>query len=170
MLVSSPLRRAASTVSLALGERLHRSAEPVRVHSACQEISRNVDTMGLATAAHDDCDAVLATDGVPTRFDASDHAGNKTLALRGIRRLEDFASWAAGRPERAIIVGGHSLWFRSFFARYLTRTEHPAAKRKMVNCGVVAFTLSTVPQAKGTVRHFIRPESISVVYGGFATK
>jgi len=170
LVVSSQLRRAACTIAIALSDRLRRSREAIFVHSSLQEISRNFDTLALApSSCTPRLDAVLELCAPGARFEGSANAGNKSLAFRGISRLEAFAHWAADRPEHTLVVGGHSLWFRSFFARYLAG-EHQAAKRKIVNCGVVAFTLSV---AQGTSRgalYRIEPSSVTVVYGGFDTK
>ena len=120
--------------------------------------------------------------------------GNKGLGFRGAHRLVDFARWCSERPEKTIVVAGHSLWFRSFFQAFLPPgVEHTCKKRKIVNCGVVGFTLqagrglyhysSLRPltslaalglqvgrDADGLDLQRIDPESISVVYGGFASK
>jgi hypothetical protein len=50
IVVSSQLRRAVSTVAVALKDRLQRSHEAILLHSSCQEISRNFDTLSIARA------------------------------------------------------------------------------------------------------------------------
>ena len=172
VIVSSQLRRAAATVAIALSDRLSRSKEKVHLVSACQEISRNIDTMGIAPAGT--APSLWLPDpsmSASTSFDASSHLGNKSLSTPGHQRLLDFAAWAADRPEETIIVGGHSLWFRSFFQLFLPPDlEHPSKKKKIVNCGVVGLTLQVLRDYDGVVRYRIDPASIAVVYGGFATK
>ena len=82
-----------------------------------------------------------------------------------------FAQWALERPEQTIVVGGHSLWFKNFFQLYLPKdVDHPAKKRKIVNCGAVGFSLQTGRASDGSLRHRIDPASISVICGGFASK
>ena len=104
-------------------------------------------------------------------FDASANLGNKTLGFSGITRLYDFAKWVSDRPESTIVVSGHSLWFKSFFQLFLPpATDHISKKRKIVNCGVVGFTLQVVRDARGATLYRIDPASIAVVYGGFDTK
>lgn len=168
LLVSSQLRRAAATALIALSDRLVRSKERVMLHSSCQEISRNFDTLALsprAAAPRLDSNVTGALDSSAC-FDALANAGNKTLSFSGYARLRDFARWALERPERTIVVAGHSLWFRSFFQCHLPPTsDHVSKKRKIVNCGVVAFDLSLI--SRGTV---IDPNSIVVLYGGFEDK
>ena len=172
VIVSSQLRRAVGTVAIALSDRLQRTKEPILLHSSCQEISRNFDTLSIAKRG-----AAPALTGAselakaPINLDATANRGNKTLAFRGIDRLQDFASWASQRPEKVIIVGGHSLWFRSFFQLFLPpAADHISKKRKIVNCGVVGFTLQVVRDARGATLYRIDPASIAVVYGGFDTK
>ena len=172
VIVSSQLRRAAATVAIALSDRLSRSKEKVHLVSACQEISRNIDTMGIAPAGT--APSLWLPDpsmSASTSFDASSHLGNKSLSTPGHQRLLDFAAWAADRPEETIIVGGHSLWFRSFFQLFLPPDlEHPSKKKKIVNCGVVGLTLQVLRDYHGAVHYRVDPASIAVVYGGFATK
>ena len=39
--------------------------------------------------------------------------------LTGIERLKHFADWASKQQEgQAIVIAGHSLWFKSFFQLY----------------------------------------------------
>ncbi len=163
LIVSSQLRRAASTAEIALLERLQRSSEAILIHSSCQEISRNFDTMALAPKG--------GTPRLDVGTDGSANAGNKTFGFRGIDRVQHFARWVADRPEPTIIVVGHSLWFRSFFQAFLpAESDHVSKKRKIVNCGVVGFTLEVGRDGSGVERHRIDPGSVDVIYGGFASK
>ena len=174
LLVSSQLRRAVATVLVALSDRLRRTKERVVLNSSCQEISRNFDTMALAPkrgGPRMGSDVAFDLDAAKA-FDASANHGNKSLGTPGYARLRDFAQWAADRPESTIIVGGHSLWFRSFFQVFMPPTStHVCKKNKIVNCGVVAFDLH-VTRTAGQKQHgfFADPESLVVVYGGFASK
>jgi len=166
LIVSSQLRRAVSTVVVALSDRLRRSGEAVLLHSSCQEISRNFDT--LSVAGPYEAPALDYGAEVGAKLDASSNRGNKSLKFRGMQRVDDFAAWASKRPEKTIVVGGHSLWFRTFFQVFLPKNvEHIAKKRKIVNCGAVAFTLQA-NERNG--RYRIDPDSITTVFGGFAAK
>jgi hypothetical protein len=76
--------------------------------------------------------------------------GNKSLQSNGIQRLQAFCHEVFNEPElkdySAIIAGGHSLWFRSFFQTYLPHaTDHIAKRKKLINGGIVACTLQRVP-------------------------
>ena len=105
------------------------------------------------------------------QWDGAPHDGHKTIGKPGLSRLQAFAKWSAERPESTIILAGHSLWFRSFFQLYLPPDlEHPAKKTKIVNAGVVGCTLQVVRDYNGYVHYRLDPDSIAVVYGGFATK
>ena len=95
------------------------------------------------------------------------------FAFAGLKRLKHFAEWASLQPEgQAIIIAGHSLWFKSFFQLFLPRSStHLCVKRKIVNCGAVALTLQRGRSADGAEPRFrIKPDSLQVVYGGFASK
>jgi len=183
LIVSSNLRRALSTVAIGLWRRLDRTGERIVINSMCQEISRNVDCMASAepgTIPHmegPDCGDAARRMAHPKRdggayapeaiFNPSMNGGQKPLNERGVERLQAFADWAFTRPECTIIVGGHSLWFRNFFKAFLARSdEHVGKSQKMVNGGVVAFTLNVGPSPVGP-GYWIEPGSITTVHGGF---
>lgn len=124
VIVSSSLRRAISTTTLALWERVLRTSEKIHILSSLQEISRNVDTYALSPA--NTCPdlpfarvAPHCEGFAPSVFNCSDNFGNKTRNFYGIKRLKAFNDWAFNRSEDVIIVGGHSLWFKYYFQTYL---------------------------------------------------
>ena len=86
--------------------------------------------------------------------------------------MKAFNEWAFARGEDAIIVGGHSLWFRSYFQTYLPhKLDHEAKKHKITNSGIVSFDVYThVNESDGEHYYRIDPDSIRNVYGGFTTK
>lgn len=178
IIVSSNLRRAISTTTIALWPRVHRSNDKIMILSSLQEISRNIDTKALAEkrslpvldriASHCGHDGLFTPELV---YDASENHGNKTTAYYGIKRLRAFNEWAFLRKESTIIVGGHSLWFKHFFQTYLPfSSDHAAKKQKIVNSGVVAFTLHRWEDEFGAPSYRIAPESVETVYGGFSAK
>ena len=71
LLVSSQLRRAAATAFIALSDRLARSKEKVVLHSSCQEISRNFDTMRRVRAMRTTPDRDLTADNDAATEEAS---------------------------------------------------------------------------------------------------
>eukprot|EP01041_Mallomonas_annulata_P004410 gene4410-8780_t len=178
VIVSSNLRRAISTTTIALWPRIERTGEKVVILSSLQEISRNVDTKAVTPARTvpnlyrlvDHC-------GKPGQFnsenvyDISENHGNKKSSFYGIKRFKAFNEWVFKRNEEFIIVGGHSLWFRYFFQTYLPfKLEHVSKKLKIANSGVVAFNLHRAELADGSSRYRIDPDSIIVVYKGFSPK
>jgi hypothetical protein len=175
IVVASTLRRAVATTTLALWPRLERTGEKVHLLSFCQEISRNVDTASLSpkgtvadlpfnrVAPH--CSESKCNAGV---FNATMNQGNKSLGYRGKQRIEDFNKWAFECHEDTIIVGGHSLWFKTFFNLYLPYgLDHKAKTHKLTNSGVVVFNLHKVKNEKS---YFIDPQSLQTVYGGYTMK
>lgn len=169
---SSTLRRAISTAVAVLWEpRLRESKENVLLLSACQEISRNVDTISLAkplgvpdlSHTESKLEGFSATDTCDPKY----NYGNKPVLGTGLTRMQAFAEWAMNRPESTIIVGGHSLWFRFFFQTFLPLDEDPlgAKTKKIHNTGVVAFDLMG---SRGSYR--IIPKSVTVVHLGFDDK
>jgi len=179
VIVSSQLRRAAATAAIGLADRLKRTNEPILMHSSCQEISRNFDTLSITEAGKGPVLRGSVELERKLHYDGTANKGSKSLGFRGMHRIEDFAAWAAKRNESTIIVAGHSLWFKEFFKLYLPRAaDHTCKKKKIVNCGAVGFTLQTASPrgvalgraSDSSLRHRIDPSSISVIYGGFAAK
>lgn len=180
VIVSSSLRRAISTTTVALWKRIERTHEKIIILSSLQEISRNIDTQSLSKP-HQIADLpfsrITKFCNINGAFDPSDvydlseNFGNKTRNFYGIKRLQAFSKWVFMRNESTIIVGGHSLWFKNFFLTYLPhKSTHEAKQKKMTNSGVVAFTLHRSEDDKGISQYRIDPDSITVLYGGFTTK
>ena len=144
VIVSSQLRRAAATAAIGLADRLKRTNEPILMHSSCQEISRNFDTLSITEAGKGPVLRGSVELERKLHYDGTANKGSKSLGFRGMHRIEDFAAWAAKRNESTIIVAGHSLWFKEFFKLYLPKAaDHTCKKKKIVNCGAVGFTLQT---------------------------
>ena len=96
--------------------------------------------------------------------------GNKPIDTNGLKRMLDFCTkvFSSILPEDYIIVGGHSIWFRSFFREFLPReSDHVGKKKKVVNCGAVAFDLWKVNTDDRKSHFMIDEKSIRVIYGGF---
>lgn len=96
------------------------------------------------------------------------HTGNKPLDTNGLKRMNAFCDYAFNvKDKEVLIVGGHSIYFRSFFKTFLPYDMmHISKIKKMVNGGTVAITLIKA-QFPNEVRYVIDPTSITVVYGGF---
>ena len=120
---------------------------------------------------------------------ASENFGNKSRSFIGVKRLQSFAEWCfntkgmksimygiflahvVNLAESYIIVGGHSLWFKSFFQTYLPlSSNHVSKSKKIANTGIVSFVLTEIRSSEGSVQYKIDPDSITTVYGGFETK
>jgi hypothetical protein len=181
--VSSNLRRAISTAAIGLADRFASSIEKstekdtILLLPCLQEISRNPDALSILPprgVAHPTwCDTNIP--GVPassfsSMVDTKLHTGNKSLKSNGILRLNQFCADIFDQsklPKSTVIAAGHSLFFRSMFQVFLPRgVEHIGKKKKIVNGGVVMFTLreATVDKRK---EYMIDPSSVVVVYGGF---
>jgi len=174
VLVASNLRRAVGTLTLAMWARLNRTGEQIVIASSLQEVSRNIDTLSLAQ--HSELPPVSSLShelgakfDVARWFNVDANRGNKTLRSNGLIRMTEFANWAMEQQGAdTFVVGGHSLYFRSFFQTFLPRdSDHPGKTRKMVNGGVVTFLLSR-GQYQGTPAFRIDPASVEIVHGGFA--
>ncbi|CAM9107379.1 unnamed protein product [Pylaiella littoralis] len=167
VVVTSNLRRAIATGLITLWERLRTGKERYLVHSALQEMTFNVDGISLLERGEVPDEALAKELGGNVVFDAEFNAGTKGLSNRGMKRMKALAEWAMQRPEDTVVCVGHSLYFRSFFRCFLPqKVVHDAKKKKIVNCGVVAFTLES-GVFDGRPAYRIEPKSIVNVYGGF---
>lgn len=180
VIVSSSLRRAVATTTLALWPRVSRTGDRIHILSSLQEISRNVDTYALSapgTVADLPFDRIIPHCGgegvfsAPKVYEASQNFGNKRRDFYGIKRLRAFGELAMGQQEEIIIVGGHSLWFKYFFQTFMPHAStHDAKTKKITNSGVVSFTLHAAKAEDGTLQFRIEPSSIQTIFGGFTTK
>ena len=178
VVVASNLRRAIATATIGLWDRLRRNSERVSIMTHCQEMSRNIDTLALAPPKsvpdlRGNCGSLPGW-RADTTYETKHNSGNKPLfGTNGLKRMKSFNAWAFDQLDEpdgvgTIVIGGHSLWFRTFFQTFLPKSStHIAKKKKMVNCGVIAFDLTTAKAASGAVVYRVAEESISVVYGGF---
>ncbi len=97
------------------------------------------------------------------------HTGNKPIDTNGLKRMKEFCKVAFSSTLDAeyIIVGGHSIYFRSFFREFLPRESNfVGKKKKVVNCGAVAFDLLKT-NVDGVDKYMIDEKSFRIVYGGF---
>ena len=179
VIVSSNLRRAIATTTVTLWPRLQKTHEKIYILSNLQEISRNIDTKALAgRGVVPDLHRVGHHLPDPTLFkpdelyDVTENLGNKTSYFNGVKRLKAFNDWAFKRTESTVIVGGHSLWFKHFFQLYLPySSDHAAKTKKIVNTGVISFTLQKYSDENGVLLGYrVDPNSIETIYGGFMTK
>ena len=155
VLVASNLRRGLSTLTIGMWERLKRTQEKILVLSSLQEITFNVDGVSLAKPgkppqlSDTEMRALYGTStkGVaefdPNRyFDCSLNGGNKAVFTTGIERMQQFCDWSFTQKAGTIIVGGHSLYFRSFLKTFLPKdSKHVSKTAKMQNCAVLSLTL-----------------------------
>lgn len=175
LLLSSNLRRAIATMAIGFQDRFDAAYEKDKmlILPALQEISRNPDALSI-TPPHG---AVVPawTDPVALRpiyekqVDTTMHTGNKPVNTNGLKRLQEFCRIIFTEVDKAnVIATGHSLWFRSFFRTYLPRNNtHIAKKAKLVNGGVVGFTLLRIETTTDQFEYMIDPTSIVVLHGGF---
>ena len=188
IIVSSNLRRAVATNAIGFWDRLARTGEKIYVLSCMQEMARNVDTCALAGARQcpplhgieskvEDINAtpmgrmVLGDSGSVVGLNAHFNTGNKPIGRVGWNGLLEFAEWTSAQDAECVVAGGHSLWFKEFFKAFLNKSaakRDVAARKKIVNCGVVGFTLTHVKHPRHGNVFQIDPESIDSIYGGFA--
>eukprot|EP00611_Tribonema_gayanum_P020163 TRINITY_DN3626_c0_g1_i3.p1 TRINITY_DN3626_c0_g1~~TRINITY_DN3626_c0_g1_i3.p1 ORF type:complete len:333 (-),score=105.50 TRINITY_DN3626_c0_g1_i3:200-1198(-) len=167
VLTTSNLRRAIATGLIVFWDRLRQTRENFLVLSCLQEVTFNVDGISLLENGEVPDGSVGRALGQEIAFDAEFNAGTKGLRSNGYARMGEFCKWASARPEDTVVCAGHSLWFRDFFRNFLPfAAQHASKQKKIVNCGVVAFTLQQ-GTLNGRTAYKVDPASITVVYGGF---
>ena len=173
-------------------DRVAVTGEKIYVLSCLQEMARNVDTCALAGPGEpvplrgleeqipdiqnvpagpirDLLERRRVTDsGSVVAESGHFNAGNKPLMRNGHASMLEFAHWSAAQDATTIIVGGHSLWFKEFFKCFIpSEQEHVAQRKKIVNCGAVAFDLKCGKDASGNDGFSIDSSTVRIVYGGF---
>lgn len=173
-MMSSNLRRAISTIAIGLQDRLDKRTkdDKIMILTELQEVSINPDALSIHPAK---APLVTAwTDSERTKeiyanqCDTSKNNGNKTLKSNGLERMQSFCKLVFDDvDDKNIIATGHSYWFRAFFQTYLPwGFKHDAKKKKLINGGVVGFTLLKKKTASGD-KYMIDPSSLVILYGGF---
>lgn len=165
-------------MAAAFSDRLSRRPDDkILIISSLQEISCNPDTLSI-TPPHTPIQASWIEkqsklcdfqDIYSYQVDMSLHVGDKPLNTNGLKRMNEFCEFifSPSVKEDYIVVGGHSIWFRSFFRLFLPFSVHHVSKnKKVVNGGVVAFDLLKAETRIGP-KYMIDPKTIRVVYGGF---
>ena len=175
-IVCSSLRRALSTMVSAFRERLGRTKESIVVLPSLQEISRNPDTLSITPVGKtveaswiDQASSIPFQSFFTNQLDMRYHLGNKAIDTNGLKRMNEFChvAFTETLPEQYIIVGGHSIWFRSFFRTFLPYENcHISKKNKLVNAGCVAFDLLKT-DINGEEKFMIDDKSMRIIYGGF---
>jgi hypothetical protein len=177
-LLSSGLRRASSTIAGSFRGRLHRRPDDkILILDSLQEISRNPDTLAI-TPAHTTVQASWIEkhykachfqDIFDNQTDMRLYTGNKPITSNGLKRMEAFCDFVFSKEikEDHLIVGGHSIWFRSFFNVFLPYSvQHVSKNKKIVNGGIVTFDLMKADTKLGP-KYMIDPKTIRVIHGGF---
>ncbi|KEG13013.1 hypothetical protein DQ04_01271130 [Trypanosoma grayi] len=186
VVVCSNLRRAMETAVIGLGPRITSTQEKILIDSALQEGSRNIDAQSLSTEPGKIIPCKIGKYNTPELlgavFDTRLNAGNRTSQVNVYERMDQFvlhlfggsplgvyvpaSSSARGNAElKEVIVVGHSGYFMRFFRRFLpSSSQHIAAKKKLKNCGVVAFDLV---RNESTNEIVIDESSIAVLHKGF---
>ena len=173
-LVSSNLRRAISTLAIAVGDRLNKKVkdDKILILAELQEASINPDALSIhppkAPLVTSWIDSERVKEIYKTQCDTTKNTGNKTITSNGLLRMEKFCHLIFEEVDAPnFLATGHSYWFRSFFQVYLPRSfDHVCKTKKLINGGVVGFTLYRKKTDQG-YKYMIDQSSLTVIYGGF---
>ena len=165
--LTSNLVRAQQTAFIALRHRLETlPAERIRIISLLQEFSKQPFSSNNRSTTKPG-ETVRSDAGLDEKFfDSFPSSGN----VPEDKRLDKFCKFLSSRPERTLIVVGHSIWFKNFWNTFLPKGEAATAGgslaatlrvHKLANAGVVSFDISVHPE--GGCR--INPDSALLVHG-----
>jgi len=176
---SSDLRRAVSTVIISLIDRMEQS-EKVHILSDLQEITRNVDSFSITPPGQPPKSSQLEqtlqnidmSDLLAQKVEASGNTGHKRLFGDGASRVNLFVARLFQSSEDCFIVGGHSLFFKSFFEGYLpidsnSEDSIDSKKLKIKNGGVIGLQIGEFKDSQGNAAYQIIENSIDKIYRGF---
>jgi hypothetical protein len=173
VVVSSNLRRAIATIAIGLQDRWAEEKvkdDPIQIWTCLQEISRNPDALSITPAhgivAAAETDPAFMKEFCEKHCETKHHYGNKPVNGNGLSRLQEFCQLVFELDVDNVVAGGHSLWFRSFFQTYLF-SEHVAQKKKIVNGGLVSFTLEKVETETKEIAYRVNSSSVTVLHRGF---
>ncbi|GAX21241.1 hypothetical protein FisN_23Lh189 [Fistulifera solaris] len=173
IVVSSNLRRAIATIAIGLQDRWAEEKgkdDPIQILTCLQEISRNPDALSITPAhgivAAAETDPAFMKEFCEKHCETKHHYGNKPVNGNGLSRLQEFCQLVFELDVDNVVAGGHSLWFRSFFQTYLF-SDHVAQKKKIVNGGLVSFTLEKVETETKEIAYRVDSSSVTVLHRGF---
>lgn len=184
----SNLRRAVTTLVVALGPRFQKYKDEIHVLSCLQESTAMVDTYALTRPKHvpkwldSQEGSIISSLKVPTReqvessFPRSRFVVDKNYGTKGFLRnarkdMENFCEWcfSAKNAGKAIVCAGHSFWFQGFFESFIPNTAEneqcEARMWRMGNCSLVRFELTKEGHA-----YSIDPSTIQMLHGEFEKK
>eukprot|EP01084_Bolivina_argentea_P260315 439569_1 len=182
LIVSSPLRRCIETVSLGLFDRLNESGEDIILHSALQEMTRNIDGISLCwedqrpplslPMRNLENEYQVDWEGwFNDRIKTETKAGFKSPDRRGDDRMRTFVHWLFQQPQEIIIISGHSLWNRNFFRAYLPKElQHIGKTCKIANGGIIACKFNKLKVQPGLMRYAIDSKTITPIVKDFEKK
>lgn len=183
VIVSSNLRRALSTATIAFWNRLEKTKEKIQILSSLQEVTFNMDGMSLAKPksapqlSDEELDAIemdKKSFNATEYYDCTENKGNKVVKSSGFNRLQEFSAWCFEKEQDkydTIIAAGHSLYFRYFFKHFLDSSkDHVAKINKVANCGVIKFQLEQGTTENGETWYRIPEATLDELYIGFESK
>jgi len=176
-IITSDLRRAITTTSIALYDRLKKEVQPrIRTEKMLllpflREASRNVDAFCITPMNSLPDHSLLAynMESIKEKFPEVAYIERlETLETKALQndqdRMNNFIDFIFNSEFDNFIVGGHSHYFREFFKRYLpSQSEHEGKKSKMANAAAVGLEIVKYSNTAKPV-YQINEESIQCVH------
>ncbi|CDR93883.1 hypothetical protein, conserved [Babesia bigemina] len=170
-LFTSNLRRAQSTILLALQDRLSHTGERVYVCNELEELVPHPDCVSLSTSVKTAVIPFLEVMMIPDKARTySQHLqqtdGPVVSHLPVYDKMLMFNERVFKQPEEAIVVCGHSRWLLDYLNIFLPQgaTDMEYCKTKIGNTDTLRFDLVRREFKNGEVYYVIDPHSVKLVY------
>ncbi|GIX63563.1 uncharacterized protein BcabD6B2_29980 [Babesia caballi] len=171
VIFTSNLRRAQSTVVLALHDRLNRTGETIQVCNELEEVVSHADCVALSTNLQCSTIPLLEVMMVPDIAKMYSRTLQHTKGpgvshLSVYEKMLRFNERVFRQNEDTIIVCGHSRWLRNYLGIFLPAgsTDVEYRGKKIGNVDTLKFDLTRREFKNGDVCYVVDPESVKLVY------
>ncbi|ORM41810.1 uncharacterized protein BXIN_0629 [Babesia sp. Xinjiang] len=170
-LFTSNLRRAQSTLMLALQSRLNHTGEVIEVCNELEELVPHPDCVSLSTTLNSSTIPFLEAMMLPDSAMQYSHflhraAGPGLSHLSAYKKMLIFNDRIFNQPEECIIVCGHSAWLMNYLTCFLPQYSHEIEYRykKIGNLDTLRFELVRRELGNGEISYIVDPNSVKLVY------
>ncbi|KAK1937415.1 hypothetical protein X943_001680 [Babesia divergens] len=168
---TSNLRRAQSTMMLALQDRLHHNEETITVLNELEEATRNPDCVPLSTSLKSSTipflEYMMLPDKTKTYSKILKRSHEDDISRLSLyEKMLMFNERIFRQPEDIIIVCGHSRWIMQYLDVFLPQqaSDVEFRKRKVGNVDTLRFDVTKKEFKNGESMYMVEPGSVKLVY------
>eukprot|EP00371_Babesia_bovis_P003499 XP_001612146.1 hypothetical protein [Babesia bovis T2Bo] len=171
VLFTSNLRRAQSTMLLALQDRLRLNNEKIEVCNELEELVPHPDCVSLSSTFQESTvpslEVIIVPDKAKNYSRYLDYRiGTDVTKMAAYERMLAFNDLVFKRQESHIIICGHSRWIRSYLKCFLPKAsnDHEFSRNKIGNLDTLRFELIRQECSGGQAYYSVEPNSVKLVY------